>query len=142
MVKREVIAGLGGFATGLGLGYAVRGAVAKPAIPVHIRNQLNRLRFHDVTANVDLKGPILLSFGVEGNWDDYIVGYGLPTFLKNDIIVQIGYNRVTGTISGVIGKFCWNSVDVYMDGLKYTNFLRYGEFGVNYPGIILVLWVP
>lgn len=139
MAVKDVAVGVIGFVVGVGVGYILK-QTTPAVIPSYIMEQLNRHRFYDVDAGKDMQGPQFMWQGSEGDWDEWIVGYGHPPAMEDDILVSVGHNRVTGEVSGVITKLCWNSVTVYLDNVEYTTFPRYTGFDTNYLGVRLVYW--
>jgi len=109
----------GAVAAGAAVVGAVAGAVAtafvtRPAgIPKDVLALLNTLNFEDTVQNQFLTSRTLMTSGKEGDWDIWNVGYGLPGHVPNDIIVDLGRNRVTGEVGATIGKLGYDSIKVY-----------------------------
>jgi len=108
-------------------------------IPPYVKEKLDKLRFYDEGFQVELTGRMVYHDGTEGDWRTWLVGYGIPGKVINDIIVDLGYNTVTGTVAVTIAKLAYNPISVYYNDTFITTIPGFtGPAGVPVEG---VLWL-
>jgi len=93
-----------------------------PPMPDWMFSQVERLSFYDVDKGVWLTSLEFLGYWQEDNWKIWLLGYGIPGYAPNDIILDVGYNEVEGKLSATICKLAWNRVTVKLDGVDVCTF--------------------
>lgn len=144
MAEKYVGAAIGGALLGAGLTYLLaRPIVIAQPIPPEVEAYLNILRFHDVQANIDYVDRKIIWYGKENSYHSWGIGYGLPSKIPNDIIVDLGYNEVTGEIGVTIAKLGYHAVEVYEGTVLKGTFEQYTTANTVYKAaMFLVLTAP
>jgi len=108
-------------------------------IPPYVKEKLDKLRFYDEDFQMDLSRRMVYHGDTEGVWRVWLIGYGVPGSVTNDIIVDLGYNTVTGTVGATIAKLGFNPISVYYNDTFIATIPRFaGPQGEPVEG---VLWL-
>lgn len=122
-------------AISFGLGVAVGKMPIK--LPNDVEGALGRLRFVDAKETVILTAPHIYGYGVEGDWQVWLLGYGLSNSLPNDVMVDVGKHPTMG-IHVTIMKGSHNPIEVWFDGLLVTTFPEISTQKTPYSGSIWI----
>jgi len=108
-------------------------------IPPYVKEKLDKLRFLDEGFHLELTKRVVYHGAAEGDWRTWLIGYGVPGGVVNDIIVDLGYNTVTGTVGATIAKLACNPISVYYNDAFVATIPEFtGPAGVPVEG---VLWL-
>jgi len=119
--------------------FGVSTSSAGKGIPPYVKEKLDKLQFYDEGFQVELSSRMVYHGDTEGDWRTWIVGYGIPGNVINDIIVDLGYNTVTGTVGVTIAKLGYNPISVYYNDTFITTIPEFvGSAGEPVEG---VLWL-
>jgi len=108
-------------------------------IPTYVKEKLDKLRFYDEGFHLELSRRVVYHGAAEGDWRTWLIGYGIPGNVINDIIVDLGYNTVTGTVAVTIAKLAYNPISVYYNDVFVATIPEFtGPAGEPVAG---VLWL-
>jgi hypothetical protein len=111
-------AAAGGAAVGAGLTYLATTMTAPTApIPASVLELLDTVTVRDVGTGRWLTNRVVWSYYTEGDWEIWIIGLGEVGVPPNDIVIDLGHNKVTGQVNATIAKLGYNEMEVYQSGV-------------------------
>lgn len=121
-MKGLVLAGIG-IGIGVGVGYLI--GKRPPTPSAEAETELVRLDFLDTVLNQYMTNRKVYDHYKTGDWEVWIIGYGLPDSNPDDIMVDLGFNRRDGSVGITVSKLGHNPVVVYLDGKAFRSLEKY-----------------